>query len=191
MTKLSTIPAHDNSSLADRMFGSRVDPESIGRWLGQSARLRAQVDVVDRPARHAAREPAALLRTAAAGSPVRALPSCLLAASGVQPRSLRGVLAAQSQGRPGPCWAKNGTGRTRDRLCGITWSVQAGSSEPVTVSHTTIDCVVLRVAAKRLHQHPVQMQFAGLPERVNPDRHLLVPETRLRQVSSEQAVPPG
>ena len=37
----------------------------------------------------------------------------------------------------------------------------------------------------------MQVQFPGLPEGIEPDRHALVPERRLRPVGAEQPVPPG
>ena len=62
---------------------------------------------------------AALLRTAAARSPARALPVVVLAAFGIRSRSLRGLLAAPCRGCARPCLPNNGTGRKRDRLCGV------------------------------------------------------------------------
>ena len=49
--------------------------------------------------------------------PARELPHHLLAASGVQPRPLRGLLAASSCGCARPCLAENGTGRPVRRPC--------------------------------------------------------------------------
>ena len=90
--------------------------------------VRKSMALIDRPAAQPVCR-LALFRTAAAGSPARELPRQLLATSGVQPRSLRGLLAASSRGRAGPCLAKNGTGRPGCRPCPCLPSRERTSKE--------------------------------------------------------------